>query len=50
MRIAALLAAAVLAAAPPPAKTDPDGTTALHWAAHNEDLAAARKLVAAGAD
>lgn len=50
MRIAALLAAAVLAAAPPPAKTDPDGTTALHWAAHNEDLAGARKLVAAGAD
>lgn len=28
----------------------PDGTTALHWAAHHDDLALARALVAAGAD
>ena len=27
-----------------------DGTTALHWAVHNDDLAQVRQLLAAGAD
>lgn len=30
--------------------TDPDGTTALHWAVHRDDLAQVRQLLAAGAD
>jgi ankyrin repeat protein len=31
-------------------KADPDGTTPLHWAVRNNDLAAAQKLLKAGAD
>jgi ankyrin repeat protein len=29
---------------------DPDGTTPLHWAAHRDDLAAAKRLLQSGAD
>ena len=29
---------------------EPDGTTALHWAAHRDDLGAADLLIGAGAD
>jgi ankyrin repeat protein len=31
-------------------ETEPDGTTALHWAVHNDDAALVKKLVEAGAD
>jgi len=33
-----------------PNESDPDGTTALAWAAHNDDVAIARALLDAGAD
>lgn len=33
-----------------PRETDPDGTTALHWAARHDDLAGAEALIRAGAD
>lgn len=32
------------------AEADPDGATRLHWAAYNDDIAAARKLIDTGAD
>ncbi len=30
--------------------TEPDGTTALHWAAHSDDLDVAARLIEAGAE
>jgi ankyrin repeat protein len=31
-------------------RTDPDGTTTLHWAVHNDDVELAARLITAGAD
>ncbi len=42
-------ALALLAARQPPNATEPDGTTALHWAANRDDLELARALLEAGA-
>jgi len=47
VKLAVFFAAVVLIAAP---RVDPDGTTELHWAAHRDDLAAARTLIKSGAD
>ena len=41
---------ALLANGADPNSTQPDGMTALHWAAHRDDLQSARMLVDAGAD
>ena len=43
-----LLAASSFAA--PPQKTEADGTTPLHWAVRQDDLATATRLIRAGAD
>jgi ankyrin repeat protein len=45
-----LLGTSVLLAARDARPPDPDGTTALHWAARHDDLAAADALIKAGAD
>jgi ankyrin repeat protein len=48
--LAALTAACVFGAGGDPDTPQPDGTTALHWAAQNDDIPAAERLVKAGAD
>jgi len=40
----------LVALAVPTQAQDPDGTTPLHWAAHNNDLARVQQLIKAGAD
>ncbi len=42
--------ARMLAAGQPPSAAEPDGTTALHWAVHRDDIETTRALLEAGAD
>ena len=48
--VSVLLLSCALAFQCAAADADPDGTTALHWAAYNDDIAAARKALGQGAD
>ena len=48
--IPVLIASALYAQKAPVNTVDPDGTTALHWAARNNDIAAATALLKAGAN
>jgi ankyrin repeat protein len=41
---------AALSAQTPGSRTDPDGTTSLHWAVHDDDVKAAARLIGAGAN
>jgi ankyrin repeat protein len=43
-------ALALLGSGADPKQTAPDGTTALHWAVHNDDVDLVKRLIKAGAD
>ena len=49
-RVIAVLSIALLGVSIPASAQDHDGTTALHWAVRDDDVALVAKLVAAGAD